>query len=106
MPRDARKYLFDIGEASNLISQFVAGKTLGDDRHASKENSSSCRSQPAGARHPESVGGYRLGTNRGLCEASGGHSSGAIKDFGPEKTRCHTEDRTACSAPRKTSGCV
>jgi uncharacterized protein with HEPN domain len=30
MPRDARKYLFDIGEASNLISQFVAGKTLDD----------------------------------------------------------------------------
>ena len=30
MPRDARKYLFDIGEASKLISQFVAGKTLDD----------------------------------------------------------------------------
>jgi uncharacterized protein with HEPN domain len=30
MPRDARKYLFDIGEALNLISQFVAGKTLDD----------------------------------------------------------------------------
>jgi uncharacterized protein with HEPN domain len=30
MPRDARKYLFDIGEASNLISQFVAGRTLDD----------------------------------------------------------------------------
>ena len=30
MPRDARKYLFDIGEASDLISQIVAGKTLDD----------------------------------------------------------------------------
>jgi uncharacterized protein with HEPN domain len=30
MPRDARKYLFDIGQASKLISQFVAGKTLDD----------------------------------------------------------------------------
>ena len=28
MPRDARKYLFDIAEAASLISQFVAGKTL------------------------------------------------------------------------------
>jgi uncharacterized protein with HEPN domain len=30
MPRDARKYLFDIPEAASLISQFVAGKTLQD----------------------------------------------------------------------------
>lgn len=30
MPRDARKYLFDITEAASLISQFVAGKTLQD----------------------------------------------------------------------------
>jgi uncharacterized protein with HEPN domain len=30
MPRDARKYLFDIAEASKLISEFVAGKTLDD----------------------------------------------------------------------------
>jgi uncharacterized protein with HEPN domain len=30
MPRDARKYLFDIAEAASLISQFVAGKTLED----------------------------------------------------------------------------
>ena len=30
MPRDARKYLFDISEAASLISQFVAGKTLED----------------------------------------------------------------------------
>jgi uncharacterized protein with HEPN domain len=28
MPRDARKYLFDIDEAANLLSQFVAGKEL------------------------------------------------------------------------------
>jgi len=27
MPRDARKYLFDIAEASKLVSEFVAGKT-------------------------------------------------------------------------------
>jgi uncharacterized protein with HEPN domain len=30
MPRDARKYLFDIAEASKLVSEFVAGKTLDD----------------------------------------------------------------------------
>jgi len=30
MPRDARKYLFDIAEAVSLVSQFVAGKTLKD----------------------------------------------------------------------------
>ena len=30
MPRDARKYLFDIAEAAKLISEFVAGKTLDD----------------------------------------------------------------------------
>jgi uncharacterized protein with HEPN domain len=30
MPRDARKYLFDIAEAASLVSQFVAGKTLED----------------------------------------------------------------------------
>jgi uncharacterized protein with HEPN domain len=28
MPRDARKYFFDLREAANLLSQFVAGKTL------------------------------------------------------------------------------
>jgi uncharacterized protein with HEPN domain len=30
MPRDVRKYLFDIAEAGSLVSQFVAGKTLED----------------------------------------------------------------------------
>ncbi len=30
MPRDARKYLFDIAEASKLVSEFVTGKTLDD----------------------------------------------------------------------------
>jgi uncharacterized protein with HEPN domain len=30
MPRDVRKYLFDIAEASKLVSEFVAGKTLDD----------------------------------------------------------------------------
>jgi len=30
MPRDTRKYLFDISEAVSLVSQFVAGKPLED----------------------------------------------------------------------------
>ena len=30
MPRDARKYLFGIAEASKLVSEFVAGRTLDD----------------------------------------------------------------------------
>ena len=29
-PRDARKYLYDIAEAANELSEFVAGKSLDD----------------------------------------------------------------------------
>ena len=47
MPRDARKYLFDIAEAASLISQFVAGKTL--DVNGSKAHLTSRRFE---SKHP------------------------------------------------------
>ena len=48
MPRDARKYLFDIGEASKLISQFVAGKTLDDSEHSAEPLASLHRARRLG----------------------------------------------------------